>query len=199
MKLATSQGTRDIALAPTSEGAPEAQGGFEIDGDGKIEIKVRDVAGQESQETFSAAVVLLCDERPFIRITEPREVSFATPEVTLPMVLAAEDDYGIARVQLFRGLNGSRHLPFELPLGSTLPTQWNGQTYLPLAQYGLRPGDEITLFARVEDNDPAGAKGSESTVTRIRIIPRDVYERLVRGARGHGNACGQVPRSGTPA
>ena len=32
---------------------------------------------------------------------------------------------------------------------------------LPLSAYGLRPGDVIKLFARVEDNDPAGAKGSE--------------------------------------
>ena len=55
-------------------------------------------------------------------------------------------------------LNGSRALPIDLPLGSGSPTQWNDQTYLPLAEYGVRPGDEITLFARVEDNDPAGER-----------------------------------------
>ena len=140
--------------------------------------------GQQSQDALSASVVLLHDERPFIRITEPRELSFATPDVLLPVVLAAEDDFGIARVQLFRALNGSRALPIDLPLGSGSPTQWNDQTYLPLAEYGVRPGDEITLFARVEDNDPAGAKGSESTVVRLRIIPREVYDRLIRARQG---------------
>ena len=70
------------------------------------------------------------------------------------------------------------------PLGSESPTQWNEQRYLPLAEYGLKPGDEIALFARVADNDPAGAKGSESAVVRVRIIPRDVYERLVRARDG---------------
>ena len=184
LRLAAAQALHAVELAPTAQGAQEVHGSLRITADGKIEIRVRDLAGQESQEAFSAAVVLLRDERPFIRITEPREVSFATPDVLLPVVLAAEDDYGIARVQLFRALNGSRALPIDLPLGSDTPTRWNDQTYLPMAEYGLHPGDEIALFARVEDNDPAGAKGSESSVVRVRIIPRDVYERMVRAREG---------------
>jgi hypothetical protein len=182
--LTAAQATRKVELMPTAPGAQEVHGSFEIRADGKIEIRVRDLAGQESQDAFSSSVVLLRDERPFIRITEPREVSFATPDVMLPVVIAAEDDYGIARVQLFRALNGSRALPIDLALGSESPTRWNDQTYLQLAEYGLRPGDEIAIFARVEDNDPAGAKGSENAVVRVRIVPREVYERMVRVREG---------------
>ena len=184
LQLTGASGPITVPLAPTASGAREVHGLFEIRGDAKLEIRVRDTAGQPSQDVFSAAVVLLKDERPFIRITEPREVSFATPDVLLPVVLAAEDDCGIARVQLFRALNGSRAFPVDLPLPSGAPTHWNDQTYLPLAEYGVRPGDEISLFARVEDNDPAGAKGSESAVVRLRIIPREVYERLVQAQQG---------------
>jgi len=182
--LTGAEATREVELVPTAPEAQDVHGSFEIRADGKIEIRVRDLAGQQSHDAFSASVVLLRDERPFVRITEPREVSFATPDVKLPVVLAAEDDYGIARVQLFRALNGSRALPIDLPLGSESPTRWNDQTYLQLPGYGLRPGDEIALFARVEDNDPAGAKGSESAVVRVRIIPREVYERMVRAREG---------------
>ncbi len=184
LELAGASAPRTLELVPTAPGAQEVHGSFEIRADGKIEVRVRDAAGQQSQDAVSASVVLLHDERPFIRITEPRELSFATPDVMLPVVLAAEDDFGIARVQLFRALNGSRALPIDLPLLSPSPTQWNDQTYLPLAEFGVRAGDEITLFARVEDNDPAGAKGSESTVVRLRIIPREVYDRLVRARQG---------------
>ncbi|MFI5456335.1 MAG: hypothetical protein ACHRXM_12880 [Isosphaerales bacterium] len=184
LQVATAQATVAHDLVPATQAAQEVYGSFEIKADAKLEIRVRDVAGQDSQESFSAAAVLLRDERPFIRITEPREVSFATPDVLLPVILAAEDDYGIARVQLHRTLNGSRALPIDLTLGGQAPTRWNDQTYLPLSEYGLRAGDEIKLFARVEDNDPAGSKGSESAIVTVRIIPRDVYERLLRAREG---------------
>ncbi len=184
LELAGASGSHTVELVPTGSGAREVHGSLVIRGDAKLEIRVRDTAGQQSQDALSASVILLGDERPFIRITEPRELSFATPDAMLPVVLAAEDDCGIGRVQLFRALNGSRALPVDLPLASDSPTHWNDQTYLPLAEYGVRPGDEISLFARVEDNDPAGAKGFESAVVRLRIIPREVYDRLVRAQQG---------------
>ncbi len=184
LQVAAAEATRSIELVPTGQAAHEVYGSFEIRADGKLDLRVRDVAGQQSRDAFSASVVLLRDERPFIRITEPREVSFATPDVALPVALVAEDDYGIARVQLFRALNGSRASPVDLAVRRESPTQWSDQPYLPLAEYGLKPGDEISLFARVEDNDPAGAKGSETAVVRVRIIPREVYEQMVRARDG---------------
>src|SRR5205085_80513 len=56
--------------------------------------------------------------------------------------------------------------------------------YLQLAAYGLEPGDEIKLFARAEDNDPAGAKGAESPVATVRIISQEEFEKLVRAREG---------------
>ena len=178
------RGATSLPLTPTPDGAREVSGSFEIREEGKIEVNVRDVAGQGSPEPFSGQVVLLRDERPFVRIVEPREVSFATPDVMLPVVLAAEDDYGIARIQLYRALNGSRPLPIDLSLGAREPTRWNDQAYLPLPEYGLKPGDEIALFARVEDDDPGGSKGSESQTVTIKIISREAFDRLIRAREG---------------
>ena len=102
----------------------------------------------------------------------------------LPVVLAAEDDYGISRIELFRSLNDSRPLPVNVPVKTPPPTRWSTTTYLPLSSYGLEPGDEIKLFAHVEDNDPAGAKGAESPVAVIRIISQGEFERMVRARQG---------------
>jgi hypothetical protein len=55
---------------------------------------------------------------------------------------------------------------------------------LPLSTYGLAPGDEIKLFARAEDNDPAGPNGAESGITVVRIISQEDYEKLVRAREG---------------
>ena len=149
-----------------------------------MQLKVTDVDGQTSTDAFTAPIILLADERPFIRLLEPKPMSFATPDVGLPVVIAAEDDYGISRIQLFRSLNDSRAVPVEVRMKTPPPTRWQESLVLPLQNYGLSPGDEIKLYARVEDNDPAGAKGAESNVVVVRIVSREDYERMIRTQQG---------------
>jgi hypothetical protein len=175
----------ETALKPSATGSDSVQGDFSIQGSGKIEIRVTDEEGQASTDAYSAAVTQLVDERPFVRLVEPRAVSFATPTALVTVVVAAEDDYGIARLELFRSLNDSRSLPMSLPVANPTPRQIYQTVDLRLGDYGLQPGDEIKLFARVEDNDPGsgtgalGAKGTESTVVLIRIISQEEFDRAL--------------------
>ncbi len=171
-----------LALAPV--GINEVSGTFEIRKSGKVSIRVTDTDGQSSTDPFVAPIAVLSDERPAIRLVEPPAISFATPDVALPVVLAAEDDYGLTRVQLFRSLNDSRALPLDWTLPKPAPTRWSTMTLLPLSTYGLAPGDEIKLFARAEDNDPAGPNGAESAVVVVRIISQEEYEKLARAREG---------------
>jgi hypothetical protein len=173
-----------VALAPVPSESQEATGTFEIRKRGKFLLKVIDTDGQPSADAFAAPIAVLTDERPFIRILEPPAQSLATPSASLPVVLAAEDDYGISRIQLFRSLNDSRALPLDVPVPTPAPTRWSATLSLPLHSYELTPGDEIKLFARVEDNDPAGPKGSESAIVVVRIIAQEDFERLVRARQG---------------
>ncbi len=176
--------SRAIALASLAQGGREVVGEFEITGGGNLSLGVTDLAGQASIERFHGTISLLADERPFVRIVEPPTVSLATPTATLPVAVAAEDDYGISRLQLFRSLNDSRALPDDLPLDAPPPRRAQVAAYLPLSEYGLAPGDVIKIFARVEDNDPAGAKGSESAVVSVRIIAPADYERMLLAREG---------------
>src|SRR5262249_12599079 len=108
----TVRGAAAADLSPAGDGT-EAEGEFAIRTAGKIEIAVVDRDGQPSAEAFTAAVAVLADERPLVRLLEPPEASLATPTGVLPVTVAAEDDYGIARVELYRSLNDSRALPVE--------------------------------------------------------------------------------------
>lgn len=173
-----------IILHPVAHGSAEATGSFEITKAGRCELRVTDADGQTSTDVFQTPVTILPDERPFVRIIEPPAVSLATPTSVLPIMLSAEDDYGVSRLQLFRSLNDSRALPFDFELPKPAPARWSATHGLPLPTYGLEPGDEIKLFARVEDNDPAGAKGFETPVIVIRIIAQEEFERLVRAKQG---------------
>ncbi|MFN0052100.1 MAG: hypothetical protein ACKV0T_07910, partial [Planctomycetales bacterium] len=175
-----------VALLPsTDDGAcQEVVGRWQVEQGGAFQIRVTDVAGQVCREPFAGSVTLLKDQTPIVRLAEPAAQSLATPSIVLPVAIVAEDDYGISRLELYRSLNDSRPLPMSLAIESPPARRQEISVPLPLSTYGLRPGDIIKLFARVEDNDPAGAKGSESTVVVIQIVSDDELERLVRTREG---------------
>ena len=141
-------------MKPAEPGSQEVAGEFTIAGDGRFECRVIDEAGQTSQQTFSGNIVLLPDERPFVRITQPQKMSLATPTALLPVVISAEDDCGISRLQLFRSLNDSLWRPTcchvarapsprtTRPDGrATRTRRMDESVNLPLSRYGLAPGD----------------------------------------------------------
>ncbi len=168
----------------TGQNSPEIRGALSLERTCRLEISVTDIAGQSPRETFSAPLTLLHDDRPFVRLLEPRAVSFATPSTHLPVIVSAEDDYGVATLAVFRSLNESPYSPLEIPLPEVPPRQAYQVIHLPLDQYGLAPGDEIRLFARASDNDPAGAKGAESSVVTVRIISEEEFEQMLRTRDG---------------
>lgn len=184
LEVETEEGLASAGLTPVSAGSTEVTGSFTISAPGKFRCNVIDVAGQPSKEDFAASIVVLPDQRPFVRVMEPRAVSFATPNVELPVAVSAEDDYGVARLQLYRSLNDSRSLPLELEVPVPTARRADTRTPLPLSVYGLEPGDVVKLFARVEDNDPAGPKGAESSIVQVHIISQEDFNRMIRTRQG---------------
>jgi hypothetical protein len=178
-KLTSKEGSENLHWAAAKTDVQIA-GSFVIERSGRLDLTVIDEDQQASKDGFSVPIVLLPDDRPFVRLLEPKPVSFATPTSLLPVVISAEDDYGIGRLQLFRSLNDSRYLPMEIPPGSPAPTSTQQGIRLPLADYDLTAGDEIKLFARVEDNDPAGSKGAESAIAIVRIISEEEFASMIQ-------------------
>jgi hypothetical protein len=162
----------------------QATGAFVLAKAGRLTLRVTDTEGQASTDAFSAPLALLQDERPFVRLVQPLANSFATPSTNLPVEIIAEDDYGLSRVEIFRSLNDTRALPMSLEVPAAAPTRFPAGIQLPLSKFGLKPGDEIKIFARVEDNDPAGAKGSESNVASVKIISEADYKRMLIAREG---------------
>jgi Domain of unknown function (DUF4175) len=167
---------------PNDDASDTVHGSMPLAKPGNFELSVFDADGLESLDHVSGAVTITADQRPVIRIIEPKPLSLATPDVRLAVEIAAEDDYGLTSLQLFRSLNGSSAtaLPCVVDGG---PTQ-NAVVELPLDRYGLAAGDEIRLFARAEDNDPAGAKGAESPVTVVRIISTEQFQQMLLQQEG---------------
>ena len=157
-------------------------GRFALDREGKFDIKVTDVDGLPSTDSVIGKIVIDTDQRPIIRILEPRQFSLATPDIDLPISISAEDDFGITQLRLYRSLNGSVAHSIDLPFDES--ARANAVLPLPLKRFGLLPGDEIDLFARTEDNDPNGPKGAESPKTTIRIISIAEFQERMLEQRG---------------
>ena len=178
--------TTEVTMKTVPGRVQEAIGRITMKSDGQLEVAVVDVENQESVENFSAPIILLPDQRPFVRLLEPQANSFATPTAILPVVMSGEDDYGVSRLELYRSLNDSRPLPRSIFVATPPPKTTYNVEHLPLSAYGLQPGDEIKLFARITDNDPVGGldnipgKGSESSVVVVRIISEEEFQSFRR-------------------
>jgi predicted nucleic acid-binding Zn-ribbon protein len=157
----------------------ETEATFQVTGNGKFDLKLTDTDSQDSTETFSGNITLLKDQKPFVRIIEPMETSYATPDANVKITALAEDDYGVSKLEIFRGLNDSRFRSTDIPVATPAPTQFPGVTNLKLDDYGLQPGDVVKLFAHVLDNDPAGAKGAQSTVVTINVVSQKDMDRMM--------------------
>jgi hypothetical protein len=174
-----------LELASADSGDPNrVEGGFEITADRRFELTVRDREGNASREPFPGKVTLIPDRRPGVTILEPPPESYATPDAAVPVVLEADDDFGLSRAEVFRSLNGTRDhpAPLELPEGDRRLVRLSSS--LPLGEWGLEPGDVLEVHAAVSDNDPDGPKSAESKVHRLRIISREEFERLVKQMQG---------------
>ena len=174
-----------IELLPSdqAEDSQKVVGSFEVKKGGKFVVSLTDVDGVESSDSHAGYVELLKDTRPFVRIIQPKQNSWATSSVQLPVRISAEDDYGLSRVAVYRSLNDSRPLPLELPLSDNA-CRFNLGFRLPLSDYLLTPGDKLELFVRVEDNDPAEVKGSESPIHSVFIISHQQFMQMQQQEMG---------------
>lgn len=175
---ANTQPTNRISLAPVTAKATQVRGEFEIAEPGKLAIQVQDTDGRWSTEAFTAQIKVIKDARPLVRLLQPQPLSLATPSALLALQASAEDDYGITRLEVFRSLNGSRPRGSEFQVPMPAATRTEGAAILKLAEFKLQPGDMLEFFARAEDNDPAGAKGSETPVTVVKIISEEQMREL---------------------
>jgi len=174
-----------VRLEPSKDGVlgPNAvMGSIELTKSGRFSIDVVDTDGIVSQDRIEGTIVLQQDQRPIVRIVQPKPLSLATPDVKLTVSVSAEDDYGITSVSLFRSINQSPATATfaDIESSSRVGPQWE----LPLDRYGLEAGDEIQLFARTEDNDPDGPKGAESPVTIVKIISVQEFQEMMVQQKG---------------
>lgn len=172
-----------IALEISPDDPQRCVGSVILKRGGRWTISISGRNGFETQSPVKLETELLIDQPPICRIIQPREFAYATTDSQIPIVLSGEDDFGIARLRLYRILNGSRPSPLELPVSDAVRTV-QGESLLPLEKYGLRPGDKISLFGRADDTRPLVVQGGESPIAEIEIISQQDFTRMIAARQG---------------
>ena len=170
-----------VAMHATADGALE--GAFRISKDGVYLVELPDVGGRLTNASAQYAITVLADEPPSVRIDKPgRDVKVTSVDEVF-VSAAAQDDYGVARLELVYSVNGGAEQTRALTTRSA-GREVSGAHTLFLEEMSLQPGDIVSYFARATDNN--AVDGAQTATTDIYFIQVRPYSRNYRAAEQAG-------------
>lgn len=158
-------------------------GSFKFSGAVAFSLSVEDVDGLVCRNPLRGRFAVLPDERPRLSVLEPGKHAVATPDVSIPIRVRAEDDHAVSEIMWFRNHNRSmdrRRAVDLMPDVKGSSKRVRAETSLDFKDLGVRPGDSISYFFEAVDNDPRGPNVATSRVYRIDIISVEQYTRILR-------------------
>src|SRR6201999_4308882 len=100
----------------------------------------------------------------------------------------AEDDFGIAAIELYYSVNGGEEKRVELQdLKTDTPKNLSGAHTFFLEEFGLQPGDFISYYAKARDNGAGGGQSSTSDIYFLEVRP---FDREFKQAQQQGGGGG---------
>ncbi|MFW6108278.1 MAG: hypothetical protein ACOC8D_00545 [bacterium] len=171
---------RTVRLTPGDRG-DEVQGGFTLTESVELELTLVDVSGTPSTDAVRGTIELRPDAKPVLSVVEPGKDAFATPDVVVPVVVEADDDYGVTAIRWTRTAPDGKEETLDLTLEPEPGARSvAATTSLDLGALGVEPGDTLEYFFEATDSFPDGPNVSLSRLFRLRVISHDEHRKLVR-------------------
>ncbi len=164
---------RGEAVALTAGDGGTLGGSFEVREDGTYRIDLATAAGAFVSASPQYAIDVLDDEPPVVAFSKPGRDLRSTSIDEVFVEAQADDDFGVARLELVYSVNGGVEKSLRLAAGGAKPAKQlsAGHTFF-LEELGLQPGDVVSYFARAADNDTvSGAKTATSDIYFLQIQP----------------------------
>jgi hypothetical protein len=153
-----------LALSKTSPavrvaGSQVLEADVLVKGDDAYRISLVDVDGLRADDDSEYFIRVMEDRPPDVRILRPAGDQGITPLQEIGIEARAEDDYGVASLDLVYSVAGGaeRRVPFARLSGSE--TERSGAHLLAAEELNVRPGDVIAYYAVARDV----ARGRPST------------------------------------
>jgi len=169
-----------VPMQPDPNDEQVVAGEFHVEQPVVFSLSLVDTAQLVSQDRCNGRVTILPDMRPRISVLEPNKHAVATPTVSIPVRIRAEDDYGVNAVMWFRGLNRSIARSVRMnQVNPTGPAAVEVRSEFPLESLGVRPGDRIEYFFEAVDNFPDGPNVATSRIYTVEIISVEQYKEIL--------------------
>jgi hypothetical protein len=194
------RGERDqVPLGANADGT--LSGSFDVRDDGIYRIDLASPAGNLVTASPQYTIDALDDEAPVVSFSKPSRDLRATSIDEVFVEARADDDFGVARLDLVYAVNGGVERSVRLASGAGTPAKevTAGHTFF-LEELGLQPGDVVSYFARAADNDTVkGAKSATSDIYFVQIQPFRKDYRAAESQAGGQQGGGAGGGSGDPS
>ncbi len=121
------------------------------------------------------------DQPPRATVVRPSADAFATPGMTIPLTLRADDDLGLRLVARVRGHNG-----LDAPALNSRPSgrDFSHESVLDLKDLGVRPGDVLMVGLIAVDTHPGDGQAAPVAERHIQIVSEEQYNAYIRQRGG---------------
>lgn len=145
-----------------------------LETDARLEARVRDIRGGASVRPLAGNQRLEADRPPRAHLVEPQRFLLATPGSRVPVKIRADDDIGVTRVTLVRGLSG--FIDRARPLWEGDPIRRKEmETELDLGALGVEPGQVLELYVEARDHRPGSPATGVSDLAMVHVITEEEY------------------------
>jgi hypothetical protein len=177
------EGAAPVALTAGDDGTLRGSLVVSKEGFYKIELPAADGALKAASADY--AIEVLQDQPPSVAFLKPGRDTKVTPIEEVFAEAKAEDDFGIARLELVYSVNGGTEKSVPLQKGRPRKFVSAGHTFF-LEELELSPGDFVSYYARAADAaTPAQSATTDIYFLEARPFRRD-YRQAEQGGMGGG-------------
>jgi hypothetical protein len=179
-----------LKLAPTADGRLEAMLRVDKPGFYKVELQGPDgkmVTGLARLHDRRAA-----DRPPTVQFAKPGRDQKVLSVDEVYTEARAEDDYGVAKLELVYSVNGAPEKTMPLHDGTRAIHEISAGYTFMLEGLSLEPGDVVSYYARATDNNAvSGAQRASTDIYFLQVRPYDQDYRQRQSGGGGGGGGGQ--------
>ncbi|MEW5916375.1 MAG: DUF4175 family protein, partial [Gemmatimonadota bacterium] len=187
----------DSVIALTAVNDTVLQGILTVRRDGFYRIALDAPDGTRVAGTIDYAIDAIEDAKPSVSIRKPGRDTRPTSVEELYIEAAADDDYGVSKLDLVYRVNGGEEkvVPLSAPNGGG--REITAAHTLYLEEMNLKPGDVVSYYARATDNN--AVTGAQSAASDIYFATVRPFDRNYRQGQGGGGGGGGGEEGGNPS
>ncbi len=172
------------------EGDGTLTGSLTVQTDGYYHIELARADGSLVPASPQYTIDVLTDQPPSVSFSKPGRDTRASTIEELFLEAKADDDFGVAELLLIYSVNGGPADTISMFDGRSVPEVTAGHT-LYLEEFGLEPGDLVSYYAQVNDNNRAPeSRAVTSDIYFVKIRPFRIDYRQGEEAGGGGGGGG---------